>query len=188
MAVTVGAGAASRRGILIKSAAAFEQAGVAQHVVFDKTGTLTRGKPTVTAIDPAPGQASDELLQLAAAVETPSEHPIGRAIVAEADARGLARSPVDDFEALPGRGVRGRVDGREVEVGRADGQATCRVLVDGREVGTLSINDRVRDDAAEAIRRLRALGLTVTMLSGDQQAAAVAIGPMIVMGCIAYSP
>jgi len=176
MAVMVGAGAASRRGILVKSAAAFERAGVAEHVVFDKTGTLTAGKPTVTAVDPAGGHTADALLQLAAAVEAPSEHPIGRAIVAEAHARSLAVRPVTDFEALPGRGVRGRVDGGLVEVGRGDGDATCRVLLDGREVGTLSVSDRVRDDAAEAIRRLREMGLTVTMLSGDQQRVAAAVG------------
>ncbi len=176
MAVMVGAGAASRRGILVKSAAAFEQAGIAEHVVFDKTGTLTTGKPAVTAIDPADGYAADQLLQLAAAVEAPSEHPIGRAIVAETHARALAVTPVTDFEALPGRGVRGRVDGRLVEVGRGNGEATCRVLLDGRAVGTLSVSDRVRDDAAEAIRRLRDMGLTVMMLSGDQASAAAAVG------------
>ena len=179
MAVMVGAGAASRRGILVKSAAAFEQAGVAEHVVFDKTGTLTTGTPAVTAIDPTDGYAADQLLQLAAAVEAPSEHPIGRAIVAEADARALAVTPVTDFEALPGRGVRGRVDGRLVEVGRADGDATCRVLLDGRAIGTLSVSDRVRDDAAEAIRRLRDMGLTVTMLSGDKPSVAAAVGRSI---------
>ncbi len=176
MAVMVGAGAASRRGILVKSAAAFEQAGVAEHVVFDKTGTLTAGTPAVTAVDPAGGYTADQLLQLAAAAEAPSEHPIGRAIVAEAQARALAVTPVTDFEALPGRGVRGRVDGVLVEVGRGDGEAACRVLLDGRAVGTVSVSDRVRDDAAEAIRRLRAMGLTVTMLSGDQQRVAAAVG------------
>ncbi len=176
MAVMVGAGAASRRGILVKSAAAFERAGVAEHVVFDKTGTLTAGTPSVTAVVGADGYTADALLRLAAAVEAPSEHPIGRAIVAEADARSLAVPPVTDFEALPGRGVRGRVDGGLVEVGRDDGDATCRVLLDGREIGTLSVSDRVRDDAAEAIRRLRAMGLRVTMLSGDQQRTAAAVG------------
>ena len=176
MAVMVGAGAASRRGILVKSAAAFEQAGVAEHVVFDKTGTLTTGTPAVTAIEPADGFSTDQLLGLAGAVEAPSEHPIGRAIVAEAAARELTLAPVTDFEALPGHGVRGRVDGRLVEVGRDDGEATCRVLLDGRAVGTLSVSDRVRDDAAEAIRRLRKMGLTVTMLSGDKPGAAAAVG------------
>ena len=179
MAVMVGAGAASRRGILVKSAAAFERAGVAEHVVFDKTGTLTTGTPTVTAIEPAGGYTADQLLALAAAVEAPSEHPIGRAIVAEAHARALAVTPVTDFEAQPGRGVRGRVDGGLVDVSRGDGEATCRVLLDGREVGTLSVSDRVRDDAAEAIRRLREMGLTVTMLSGDHLKTAAAVGRVI---------
>ncbi|TDJ56832.1 MAG: HAD family hydrolase, partial [Planctomycetota bacterium] len=88
-------------------------------------------------------------------------------------------APVTDFEALPGHGVRGRVDGRLVEVGRDDGEATCRILLDGRTVGTLSVSDRVRDDAAEAIRRLRKMGLTVTMLSGDKPGAAAAVGRAI---------
>jgi Cu+-exporting ATPase len=176
MAVMVGAGAASRRGILVKSAAAFEQAGIAEHVIFDKTGTLTTGTPAVTAIEPAQGYSTDQLLGLAAAAEAPSEHPIGRAIVAEADARGLHLASMTDFEALPGHGVRARVDGGLVEVGRDDGEATCRVLLDGRAVGTLSVNDRVRDDAAEAIRRLRDMGLTVTMLSGDNSRVAEAVG------------
>ena len=179
MAVMVGAGAASRRGILIKSAVAFEQAGVARHVVFDKTGTLTAGALAVTDVQPTGSLAADEVLRLAAAVEAPSEHPIGRAIVAAAADRGLTVPPVSGFEADPGRGVRGRVDGRLVEAGRGDGSETCRVLLDGKQVGTLSVSDRVRDDAAEAIRRLRALGLTVTMLSGDQPAAAFAIGRAI---------
>ena len=179
MAVMVGAGAASRRGILIKSAVAFEQAGVARHVVFDKTGTLTTGALAVTDVQPTGSLAADEVLRLAAAVEAPSEHPIGRAIVAAAADRGLTVPPVSGFEADPGRGVRGRVDGRLVEAGRDDGPATCRVLLDGNQVGTLSVSDRVRDDAAEAIRQLRALGLTVTMLSGDQPAAAFAIGRAI---------
>ncbi len=179
MAVMVGAGAASRRGILIKSAVAFEQAGVARHVVFDKTGTLTAGALAVTDVQPTGSLAADEVLRLAAAVEAPSEHPIGRAIVAAAADRGLTVPPVSGFEADPGRGVRGRVDGRLVEAGRGDGPATCRVLLDGNQVGTLSVSDRVRDDAAEAIRQLRALGLTVTMLSGDQPAAAFAIGRAI---------
>ena len=176
MAVMVGAGAASRRGILIKSAVAFERAGVASHVVFDKTGTLTTGTPTVTDVQPTGSLTADEVLRLAAAVEAPSEHPVGRAIVAAASVRGLTVPPVTGFEADPGRGVRGSVDGRLVEAGRADGAATCRVLLDGDEIGTLSVSDRVRDDAAEAVRRLRAMGLTVTMLSGDQRAAAEAIG------------
>lgn len=176
MAVMVGAGAASRRGILIKSAVAFEQAGVAAHVIFDKTGTLTTGTPAVTGVQATGSFSAGELLQLAAAVEAPSEHPVGRAIVAAAAERGLTVAAVSDFVAIPGRGVRGTVDGRLVEVGRGGGDATCTVLLDGLQIGALTVSDQLRDDAAEAVRRLRDMGLSVTMLSGDNQAAAAAIG------------
>ena len=176
MAVMVGAGAASRRGILMKSALALEQTGRAQLVVLDKTGTLTANKPAVIAIEPAQG-ATDEaaLLRLAAAAEMPSEHPIARAIVAEARRRGLDLPAVSGFEAVPGHGVRGHVDGRRVEIRRGD-QATCEVLVDGEPAGTITIADRLRDDAREAVQRLRAMGLELVMLSGDRRTVAESVG------------
>jgi Cu+-exporting ATPase len=176
MAVMVGAGAASRRGILIKSAAGLEQAGRSDHVVFDKTGTLTKGRPEVTRIhrfDEA--STDDDVLRLAAAVESASEHPIARAVVRAAAGRGLDLPPVTGFQALPGRGVAGRVEGRTVEVGRGD-NATCRVLVDGADVAELTVTDALRRDAADAVRRLRAMDVTVTMLSGDRRAVAEAVG------------
>jgi Cu+-exporting ATPase len=176
MAVMVGAGSASRRGILVKSATALEQAGRARRVVFDKTGTLTAGRPDVTRIERLDDALSeDEILRVAAAVEAVSEHPIARAIVRAAAARGLDVSAVTGFQAVPGRGVQGTVEGRRVEVGRADG-AACRVTIDGREVATLTITDALRADAAEAVRRLQEMGLEVTMLSGDQRGVAEAVG------------
>jgi Cu+-exporting ATPase len=176
MAVMVGAGAASRRGILIKSASALEQAGRTRHVVFDKTGTLTVGRPEVTRIDRLDENLSDDdVLRLAAAVESASEHPIGRAIVRAAAERGLELPAVSGFEALPGRGVRGTVDGRSVEVGRGS-DATCAVMIDGAEVATLTVNDAARADAAEAVRVLRDMDVEVTMLSGDRRAVAEAVG------------
>jgi Cu+-exporting ATPase len=187
MAVMVGAGSASRRGILIKSAAALEQAGRTRQVVFDKTGTLTVGRPEVTRIDwlddgpsevlrgrPRPA-GEDEMLRLAAAVEAASEHPIARAVMRAAAQRGLDLPAVSGFQALPGRGVRGTVDGRSVEIGRAD-DATCRVIVDGRAVATLTITDAVRADAAEAVRTLQDMDVQVTMLSGDRRPVAEAVG------------
>ena len=179
MAVMVGAGAASRRGILVKSAVALELAARARHVMFDKTGTLTIGRPVVTAIEPAgPEHDAAEVLRLAAAVETPSEHPVATAIVAAARARGLDVPVVDEFEAMPGRGVRGVVEGRPLEVVR-DEQATCRVLLDGRHIGTLNLADEVRPDAALTIRRLRAMGLTIAMLSGDRRSVAEEVAAAI---------
>ncbi|MHC4211244.1 MAG: heavy metal translocating P-type ATPase [Planctomycetota bacterium] len=174
MAVMVGAGSASRRGILIKSAAALEQAGRTRQVVFDKTGTLTVGRPEVTRIDwlddgpsevlrgrPRPA-GEDEMLRLAAAVEAASEHPIARAVMRAAAQRGLDLPAVSGFQALPGRGVRGTVDGRSVEIGRA--------------VATLTITDAVRADAAEAVRTLQDMDVQVTMLSGDRRPVAEAVG------------
>ena len=180
MAVMVGAGAASRRGILIKSAMALETAGKATHVIFDKTGTLTIGQPRVAAIS-ATGNEND-LLRLAAAIETPSEHPIARAVVKAAAERDLNVPPVSNFKSITGQGVRGVVDGRIVEVLR-DESATCRVVVDGRTIGTITVADEPRPDAADAIARLKGMGLAVMMLSGDRRAAAEAVG-----ACIRLSP
>lgn len=176
MAVMVGAGAASRHGILVKSAVTLERAAAARHVVFDKTGTLTAGRPAVTGIQPAqPGRSAEEVARLAAAVESPSEHPIARAIVSWARDHHLEIPGVENFQAIPGQGVRGSVEGRLVEVTRDD-RAACRVVVDGADFGTVTIADEVRPDAGRAIRRLREMQITCTMLSGDRQAVAEAVG------------
>ena len=176
MAVMVGAGAASRRGILIKSAMALERAGRTTHVLFDKTGTLTTGRPTVSEVQVLdPSCTVDELLRLAASVETPSEHPVATAIVNAARAAGLDTVPVTDFQAIPGRGVRGVVESRVIEVGR-DEQATCRVTADGRLLGAIMVRDEIRPDAREAIQRLRKMGISVGLLSGDRRAIAEAVG------------
>ena len=197
MAVMVGAGAAARRGILIKSAIALEVAGRAKHVVFDKTGTLTRGEPVVTEVriaNPlAPGSAGrtnversrspnaiseSEMLRLTAAVEAPSEHPIARAIVNAARERSLQIPPVDDFQAIPGEGVRGRVGGSEVVVKRGD-EVTCTVEVDGVTIGSIIAEDALRDDAADAIRELKSMGVKVWMLTGDKRANALQIAAQL---------
>ena len=176
MAVMVGAGAASRHGILIKSAEALERAGRSKLVIFDKTGTLTTGRPATQRITVEDRSfTEDELLRLAAAVEAPSEHPIARAIVQAAQDRGLTLSDVTDFEALPGLGVRGIVDGRHVEILRDD-LTTCQVIVDEKRIGTLLVTDEIRPDARQAVDRLRAMGLSVRMLSGDRRAVAESIG------------
>ncbi|MCZ6837224.1 MAG: heavy metal translocating P-type ATPase [Planctomycetota bacterium] len=175
MAVMVGAGAASKRGILIKSAMALEQAGRTTHIVFDKTGTLTKGRPEVVEISSSDGMSEDELLSLASAVETSSEHPIAKAIVNAARSRNLSFTPAVDFKAIPGEGVVGIVDGRAVKIVR-DEAATCRILVDDRLAGTITVADEQRDDAAHAIARLHDMGLKVTMLTGDKTETAHTIG------------
>ncbi len=182
MAVMVGAGAASRRGILVKSAMALETAGRAKHVIFDKTGTLTVGRPSVTTIETAANRTERDVLRLAAAVEAASEHPIGRAIVEAARQRDLHVPAATKFRAIPGQGVRGDAEGRSIEVLRdPDGAATCIVLIDGQRAGAITIIDQPREDAREAITRLRAMGVSVTMLSGDRRAAALTIGERIGM-------
>ena len=174
MAVMVGTGAASRRGILIRNAETLERIGRATRVVFDKTGTLTAGKPQVTEIATVGNYTQDQLLQIAASVEASSEHPIAQAIVNEATSRYLKLSKVLNFVSLPGQGVQGQIEGRTVAVGR-DTNTTARVVVDGDCIGTLTLNDRLRSDAIAAVGRLREWGIGVSILSGDRRAATQAI-------------
>jgi len=175
MAVMVGAGAASKRGILIKSAMALETAGRATHVIFDKTGTLTTGAAAVTSVTSENGRDMNEVLRLAAAVESPSEHPVARAIARAAHERKLSVPAVSEFRAIPGEGVRGAVDGCTVTVIR-DEHATARVEVDGRIIGRIIVADGLRPDAKAAVAQLRAMGLKVFMLSGDRREIAESIG------------
>jgi len=167
MAVMVGTGEASRRGILVKDAAALERAGTATTVLFDKTGTLTTGRPAVTEIIVESGADRREMLALAAAAEASSEHPVARAIVAAAESAGIAIRAVESFRALPGTGVEATVDGRHVRVVR-DVHASCRVEVDGALLGTLRVDDTIRPDSQRTVAILRRLGLNVGMLSGDR--------------------
>ncbi|MFC8736155.1 heavy metal translocating P-type ATPase [Streptomyces sp. NPDC057144] len=173
---------AGRHGVLVKSAVAMERLGEIDTAALDKTGTLTEGTPEVTAVHPLAGSGVDEdaLLALAAAAEHPSEHPLARAIVAAARARGLRIAPVEDFTAAPGRGVTAVVDGRTVHVGRADSpegaETTVRVTRDGTLLGTLALTDRLRTDAAPATAALTALtGTAPTLLTGDHAAAAARV-------------
>ncbi len=174
MAVMVGAGEASLRGILIKNAASLEAAGRAVTCIFDKTGTLTLGRPIVTDIDPAPGISPESLLSTAGAVEATSEHPIAAAIVTAAKDRGITLPTVTNFQALPGVGVRGTVENKDVSVVRDD-RASCRVEVDGEIIGRLGVEDEVRPDAADAVSSLQALGIDVQLLTGDREQTARAV-------------
>ncbi len=177
MAVMVGAGEASRRGILVKSAADLEAAGRIRSVAFDKTGTLTLGRPTLGEIELlVDGGFSDaDVLRLAASAESASEHPIGRAIVESAKARGITTMPVTGFASTAGVGVRAVVEHRVVEVVRDD-QASCRVVVDGVDVARLRVVDRPRPDAAATIDRLRRQGIRIRMITGDRRDAAIELG------------
>ena len=185
--------AGARRGILVKGSGPMESIAELRAIAFDKTGTLTRGRPAVVAVEGVGGTTDDDVLRLAAAVENRSEHHLGVAIVNEALERGIAIPEVDRFTARVGRGVEGDVDGHVVLAGNVDflrehGIATdgpfeafrsridtatiVGVVRDGVLVGAIAVADELRPEAAEAIRRLRELGIETAMLSGDRQAVA----------------
>ena len=193
--VAVGRGAAA--GVLVKDAAALETLGRADTLVVDKTGTLTEGRPRVVTVLAVPGAAEDHVVGLAARLERGSEHPLAAAIVAEAERRGLSLPPVRDFRSVTGKGVLATVDGRTVALGneallaelglpgsqfpaeaaalRRDGQTVMLLTVDGRPAGLIGAADPVKPTAAEAVAGLRALGLDVVMVTGDNRATADAV-------------
>jgi Cu+-exporting ATPase len=186
VALVTAIGRGAQAGVLVKDAAALERLSTAHTLLIDKTGTLTAGRPRVIGIEvAAPSLTADELLRLAAAAETPSEHPIARAIIAAARERNLAIPPATDFAAEPGFGVRARVAGQLVSLGRAaldsgsherervDPTATLvSVTIDGRVAGTLALADEIKPTTPAAIRELQRLGLRVVMVTGDREATA----------------
>lgn len=175
MAVMVGTGAASQRGILVRSAETLERLGRAVRIVFDKTGTLTVGDPAVVSIDPAANLTADELLVTAASVESASEHPLGRAIVREATVRGLQLRPITEFKSVPGQGVTARINGVPVSVHR-DPTASVQIVRDGKSLGSMTLSDPLRADARQAVRVLSSMGLQISIVSGDRPAAVMAAG------------
>ncbi|MHA6804353.1 heavy metal translocating P-type ATPase [Salinifilum ghardaiensis] len=166
---------AGRHGVLVKSATALEDVGRTDTVAFDKTGTLTEGHPEVSDVHPADGCSAEELLRLAAAAERHSEHPLGSAVVDAAEARGLAVPEPVGFRALPGRGVTAEVEGRSVTVQRGEQDpavvgTVVAVERDGRRVGTIRLTDRIRADAAGAVRAAGELtGNPTHLLTGDNE-------------------
>jgi len=170
-AIMVGTGRGAERGILIKGGEALEMACRIDTIVLDKTGTITRGKPRVTGVFPAPGRTESELLRLAASAERYSEHPLGKAIVEAAAERGLALEEATEFTALAGHGVRARVAGHEVSIGRPG----AKVEIDGAPAGAIEIADTIKPEAAQAVRRLREAGLEVWMITGDKRETAEAM-------------
>ncbi|MGA2795527.1 MAG: heavy metal translocating P-type ATPase, partial [Roseiarcus sp.] len=197
MSIMVGVGRGAGLGVLIKNAEALERLEKVDTLVVDKTGTLTEGRPSVTEIVPAEGFAADEALRLAAGVERASEHPLGRAVVAAAEAKGLAAPAVRDFDAPAGKGARGVVDGRRVVLGsaaflneegvdtaplaaraeqlRRDGATVIFAGVDGRLAGVLAVADPVKATTPAALAALGKEGVRVVMLTGDNRATAAAV-------------
>ncbi|MBA7466526.1 putative copper-exporting P-type ATPase V [subsurface metagenome] len=198
-AILVGAAQGAKNGILIKGGEYLEKTREIQAIVFDKTGTLTKGEIFVTDIH---SEDPEEMLRLIASLERRSEHPIGEAIVREAEARGLKLPEPRDFEALAGRGVKGTVDGRQMIVGTQrlmdeigaeldeetgrkahelfdQGKTLVFVSVDGIVTGLIAVADELKDEAGEAIARLKAMGLEVVMITGDNSRTAEAIAKKV---------
>jgi len=174
VAIMVGTGRGAEHGILIKGGEALEAAAKIDTVVLDKTGTITSGQPRVSDVLPAGGYTETELVRWAASAERYSEHPLGRAIVEYAEARGVELAASSDFHAVVGHGVTARVDGREVTVGR--GAERLAVSVDGKLAGTIGVADPIKPEAPSAIRRLHDMGLEVWMITGDNRRTAEAVG------------
>ncbi|MFJ9996271.1 heavy metal translocating P-type ATPase [Streptomyces werraensis] len=194
-ALMVGTGRGAQLGILIKGPEVLESTRRVDTVVLDKTGTVTTGRMSLRAVHTAEGTDERELLRLAGALEHASEHPVARAVAAGAEERVGTLPEVERFENVPGRGVRGRVEGREVAVGRLsevfgelppelerakkDAERAGHTAVvagwDGVARGVLAVADAVKETSAEAVRELRALGLTPVLLTGDNRAVAEAV-------------
>jgi Cu+-exporting ATPase len=207
VALVTGIGRGAQAGVLVKNAEALERLAHATTLLVDKTGTLTEGKPRVVAIEPKPGSTTpatnaDELLALAAAAESASEHPLARAIVAAAKERGLNLPAAENFLAEPGLGVSARVDGQQITVGRVIPNAPSStpvnperrfgdkapylqsatlvgVTVDGAFAGTLALADPIKATTPEAIAELHRLGLRVVMVTGDREATARAVAQQL---------
>jgi len=182
-AIMVGTGRGASAGILIKDAQALELAGKCDAVVFDKTGTLTKGKPEVGAMLPVEGVTEEELLRIAASAEGRSEHPLGRAIVAKAEAMEVALSDPTEFHAEPGSGVSAIVDGETVRVCRSSerpdglrGMTVVSVQKSGEAVGLIGLQDALKEGAREAVEELGRLGMDTALLTGDHEEVAQALG------------
>jgi Cu+-exporting ATPase len=197
MSIMVGVGRGAAAGVLVKNAEALERMEKVDTLLVDKTGTLTEGKPKVVAIEPFSGITEADLLRFSAAVERPSQHPLAAAIVAEAAARTLAVETATDFDAPAGKGVIGTIDGRRVAIGnpaylselgvdtaalteaadrhRREGATAVLVAVDGKAAGVIAIADPVKESTPSALAALKAEGVRVIMVTGDNRVTAEAV-------------
>ena len=198
VAIMVGNGLGAKNGILFKTAASLEAAGRTQIVALDKTGTITEGAPRVTDLLPAEGVTETELLTLAAALESRSEHPLAKAVLADAEAKAITPPEVTDFAALPGNGLAAKLNGMDIYAGNAafiqtkltlpaalaqqaeklaaEGKTPLFCGGAGRLLGVIAVADTIKEDSPEAIRQLQNMGIRVVMLTGDNQRTADAIG------------
>ncbi|WP_265517961.1 heavy metal translocating P-type ATPase [Nitratireductor luteus] len=197
MSVMTATGRGAQAGVLIRDAEALERFSRVDTLIVDKTGTLTEGRPKLSDVVTVEGVDRQELLQLAASLERGSEHPLAEAIVAGAEAEGLKTSPSEDFEAVTGKGVSGRISGKRVVLGnrgmmeglgidisglqdrvealQAEGKTAMYVAIDGKAGGLVAVADPIKETAAEAIRALHDLGLRIIMATGDNARTAQAV-------------
>jgi Cu+-exporting ATPase len=197
MSIMVGVGRGAAAGVLVKNAEALERMEKVDTLLVDKTGTLTEGKPKVVTIEPFSGITEAELLRFAAAVERPSQHPLAAAVVSEAAARSIAVETATDFDAPTGKGVIGTVDGRRVAIGnpgylselgvdtaalveaadrhRREGATAVLVAVDGKSAGVIAIADPVKQSTPSALAALKAEGIRVIIVTGDNRVTAEAV-------------
>ncbi len=199
VAIMVANGVGAKNGIMFKTAVSLEETGKVQIVALDKTGTITKGEPRVTDVLPADGVTEEELICSAETLERKSEHPLARAVAAYANAMGKENAPeVRDFQALPGNGLSGRLEGsllaggslsyirREAEVPlqmqraaerfAGEGKTPLLFAKDGRLLGILAVADVIKEDSAEAVRQLQHMGIRVVMLTGDNERTARSVG------------
>jgi Cu2+-exporting ATPase len=202
LVIAISTSLGAQNGLLVKDRLALERARDLDMVVFDKTGTLTRGSPAVSEIAAAPGTTEDDLIALAAAVESNSEHPLARAIVAEAKRRSVTQLSATNFEALPGRGAEALVEGKIVVIGgprllteakvtvppvvekltaswASDGKTVLYAVAQGRLLGAFAVEDEIRPESRDAVTELHRLGIRVAMITGDSKTVADSVARRI---------
>jgi len=202
LVIAISTSLGAQNGLLVKDRLALEGARNLDMVIFDKTGTLTRGSPAVSGVATTPGTNESDLLAYAAAVEGTSEHPLAKAIVAEAKRRNLPLLQAADFEALPGRAAQARVNGKNIVLGgqrlltegkvtvpseveklttawASEGKTVLNVVADGRLLGAFAVEDEIRPESKEAVTELHRLGIQVAMITGDSKAVADSVAGRI---------
>src|ERR1700720_2697740 len=202
LVIAISTSLGAQNGLLVKDRLALERARSLDMVIFDKTGTLTRGSPAVSEVAAAPGTSEDELVAYSAAVESNSEHPLAKAILAEAGRRNLTQSPATNFEALSGRGARALVKGKSISVGgprllteanvtvppaveklttawASDGKTVLYAVADDRLLGAFAVEDEIRPESSEAVAALHRLGVRVAMITGDSKTVADSVARRI---------
>jgi Cu2+-exporting ATPase len=202
LVIAISTSLGAQNGLLVKDRLALERARNLDMVIFDKTGTLTRGSPAVSGVAAAPGNTEDDLIARAAAVESNSEHPLAKAIGAEAKRRNVSQLSATKFEALPGRGAEALVEGERVEIGgprllteakvtvppeveklttgwASDGKTVLYVVAQGRLLGAFAMEDEIRSESCEAVSELHRLGVRVAMITGDSKTVADSVARRI---------